>query len=188
MATIQEPPTSSGQPQPQPQPQPTMSYQLPPTSSDGHENHQNKLPLRKASLRFLRRSKSSDRPLSERKLSTGKVHRTLKKPLPKEEEEARRLQASHQPPRLPFLDTSFQSRTFEQDLRDTRITHNMSIPPPPPIPSDDSPTATSKFDPYASREGSITHRGRYSYTSNAASGGINGPRKLRRRKDPTPYK
>lgn len=41
-------------------------------------------------------------------------------------------------------------------------------------------------DPYARTE-SMTHRGRYSYASSAVST-VNNPRRLRRRKDPTPYK
>jgi hypothetical protein len=43
-------------------------------------------------------------------------------------------------------------------------------------------------DPYARTE-SMTHRGRYSYASSAVSTtGINSPRRVRRRKDPTPFK
>ncbi|KAI9743477.1 MAG: hypothetical protein M1818_002790 [Claussenomyces sp. TS43310] len=42
-------------------------------------------------------------------------------------------------------------------------------------------------DPYARTE-SMTHRGRYSYASSAVSTiGINSPRRVRRRKDPTPF-
>ncbi|KAL2114739.1 hypothetical protein VUR80DRAFT_49 [Thermomyces stellatus] len=51
--------------------------------------------------------------------------------------------------------------------------------PPPPVP------ATPAFDPYARTE-SMTHRGRYSYASSAVST-INSPRRVRRRKDPTPF-
>lgn len=42
------------------------------------------------------------------------------------------------------------------------------------------------FDPYARSE-SMTHRGRYSYASSAIST-LNSPRRVRRRKDPTPFK
>lgn len=46
-------------------------------------------------------------------------------------------------------------------------------------------------DPFARTE-SMTHRGRYSYASSAISApgtiGINSPRRVRRRKDPTPFK
>lgn len=41
-------------------------------------------------------------------------------------------------------------------------------------------------DPYA-KEGSMAHRGRYSYASSAVST-VNSPRRVRRRKDPTPFK
>lgn len=51
--------------------------------------------------------------------------------------------------------------------------------PPPPIPN-------GGFDPYAG-SGSMAHRGRYSYASSAIST-INSPRRVRRRKDPTPFK
>lgn len=54
-----------------------------------------------------------------------------------------------------------------------------SMPGPPPVPN-------GGFDPYARTE-SMTHRGRYSYASSAIST-INSPRRVRRRKDPTPFK
>ena len=41
-------------------------------------------------------------------------------------------------------------------------------------------------DPYAN-VGSMAHRGRYSYASSAVSS-VNSPRRVRRRKDPTPFK
>lgn len=46
-------------------------------------------------------------------------------------------------------------------------------------------TAPSTVDSH-SRTESMTHRGRYSYASSAA--GLNSPRRVRRRKDPTPFK
>lgn len=51
--------------------------------------------------------------------------------------------------------------------------------PIPPIPS-------NGFDPYARSE-SMTNRGRYSYASSSAMSTINNPRRIRRRKDPTPF-
>jgi hypothetical protein len=59
---------------------------------------------------------------------------------------------------------------------------SMSMPPPPipPVPSG------AWVDPYARTE-SMAHRGRYSYASSAISS-INSPRRVRRRKDPTPFK
>lgn len=76
--------------------------------------------------------------------------------------------------------------------------HQSSQPPSygvpiPPIPSSTnySKNAFSHLDdvdPYARTE-SMTHRGRYSYASSAISvSGINSPRRVRRRKDPTPFK
>lgn len=53
------------------------------------------------------------------------------------------------------------------------------VPAPPPVPN-------TSWDPYARTE-SMTHRGRYSYASSAIST-INSPRRVRRRKDPTPFK
>ncbi|KAH8661869.1 hypothetical protein BX600DRAFT_304201 [Xylariales sp. PMI_506] len=54
-----------------------------------------------------------------------------------------------------------------------------SNPPVPPIPNG------AWVDPYARTE-SMAHRGRYSYASSAVST-INNPRRVRRRKDPTPF-
>jgi hypothetical protein len=53
----------------------------------------------------------------------------------------------------------------------------------PPLPNG---RTTDWVDPYARTE-SMTHRGRYSYASSAIST-INSPRRVRRRKDPTPFK
>lgn len=57
--------------------------------------------------------------------------------------------------------------------------HSAVNVPVPPVPHD-------SWDPYARTE-SMTHRGRYSYASSAIST-INSPRRVRRRKDPTPFK
>ncbi|KAH6671976.1 putative Septin-2A [Halenospora varia] len=59
-----------------------------------------------------------------------------------------------------------------------------STVPIPPIPSNGSRNG-DWVDPYARTE-SMTHRGRYSYASSAVST-INSPRRVRRRKDPTPF-
>lgn len=59
--------------------------------------------------------------------------------------------------------------------------------PIPPIPSSNGGSRNGEWvDPYARTE-SMTHRGRYSYASSAVST-INSPRRVRRRKDPTPFK
>ncbi|KAG9245358.1 hypothetical protein BJ878DRAFT_22121 [Calycina marina] len=63
---------------------------------------------------------------------------------------------------------------------------NMGVIPVPPIPQGVNNGRTGEFvDPYARTE-SMTHRGRYSYASSAVST-INSPRRVRRRKDPTPF-
>ncbi|KAI2620561.1 hypothetical protein GGR54DRAFT_601508 [Hypoxylon sp. NC1633] len=56
---------------------------------------------------------------------------------------------------------------------------SLAHPPVPPMPNG------GYVDPYARTE-SMTHRGRYSYASSAIST-INSPRRVRRRKDPTPF-
>jgi hypothetical protein len=76
--------------------------------------------------------------------------------------------------------------------------HQSSSPPSyevpmPPMPGHHAQSQYSRngeyVDPYARTE-SMTHRGRYSYASSAISTatGINSPRRVRRRKDPTPFK
>src|ERR1700761_9439850 len=74
--------------------------------------------------------------------------------------------------------------------------HQSSSPPTygvpmPPMPSSAGGSHVNNgdaVDPYARTE-SMTHRGRYSYASSAISAtGINSPRRVRRRKDPTPFK
>lgn len=66
-----------------------------------------------------------------------------------------------------------------------RSASGMSSIPMPPIPANGF-RKNDNVDPYARTE-SMTHRGRYSYASSAISS-INSPRRVRRRKDPTPFK
>jgi len=54
----------------------------------------------------------------------------------------------------------------------------------PPMPG--SSPSYIDHDPYPRTE-SMAHRGRYSYASSAVSS-VNSPRRVRRRKDPTPFK
>ncbi|OWP03738.1 hypothetical protein B2J93_6081 [Marssonina coronariae] len=62
----------------------------------------------------------------------------------------------------------------------------VSSEPVPPVPSASHGSRNGAWvDPYARTE-SMTHRGRYSYASSAVSS-INSPRRVRRRKDPTPF-
>lgn len=62
------------------------------------------------------------------------------------------------------------------------VTHNLPIPP---IPADLHGNRAHD-DPFA-RSDSMAHRGRHSYASSIVST-ANGPRRLRRRKDPIPFK
>lgn len=132
---------------------------------------------------FLRRSKSTE-PLSERKSSTGKMSKKMREQAREEELRRQREAVPQQPPRLPDLEPSPQLKTFggegnpennaSQNSQSVRASSQPPVPPIPPV------------DPYARTE-SMTHRGRYSYASSLVST-INNPRRLRRRKDPTPYK
>ncbi|RDW67674.1 putative septin aspE [Coleophoma cylindrospora] len=70
-----------------------------------------------------------------------------------------------------------QGRVSMEPVRSQTATSSVPIPP---IPKTDE-----WVDPYARTE-SMTHRGRYSYASSAVSS-INSPRRVRRRKDPTPF-
>ncbi|OIW30823.1 hypothetical protein CONLIGDRAFT_679576 [Coniochaeta ligniaria NRRL 30616] len=109
--------------------------------------------------------------------------------------------ANKSPPRLPQLYNGVPtSQLFPSEIRPDSVAivsgkadHNQSsytprpsmepsrsvITVPPPIPNG------AWVDPYARTE-SMTHRGRYSYASSAIST-INSPRRVRRRKDPTPF-
>jgi hypothetical protein len=60
---------------------------------------------------------------------------------------------------------------------------NPNLGATPPVPG--SSPSYMDYDPYPRTE-SMTHRGRFSYASSQHS--INSPRRVRRRKDPTPFK
>lgn len=171
---------------------------------------------RKGSFSFLRRSKSRERSVSvsstpQRKLS--KRDRSRKR----EQEMMHEQIPSHPPtiptvPRLPDLHSfggeverpdsvpvmsnrangSFQHRLAQKASRDaigSDMYRGMSIPPVPPIPPIPGTTHLNR-SPYVDalpKSESMAHRGRYSYASSAIST-INSPRKIRRRKDPTPFK
>ena len=61
-------------------------------------------------------------------------------------------------------------------------TQNLAVAPPNP----GSSPSYIDYDPYPRTE-SMTNRGRYSYASSQHSA-VNSPRRVRRRKDPTPFK
>ncbi|KAJ5885048.1 hypothetical protein N7495_009558 [Penicillium taxi] len=134
-------------------------------------------PVGRSSLGFLRRSKSTE-PVGERKpsLSRRKMNKTQAM-----EEELRRQRESYAPkiaPRLPDLPSAPQLDTFggENNAKPVVLRPQDSLSPV---------AASGPVDPYARNE-SMTHRGRYSYASSAIST-VNSPRRVRRRKDPTPY-
>lgn len=62
-----------------------------------------------------------------------------------------------------------------------------SQPPVPPMPPTMAASPTPRSEARAERTESMTHRGRYSYASSAVNA-INSPRRVRRRKDPIPFK
>lgn len=106
----------------------------------------------------------------------------------KEAELERQRQNAMVPPRLPeFANNSEQlSKSLGNQL-------HFESSPQPSNPSarvgsltKSHTTPVLPFDPYARTE-SMTHRGRYSYASSAIST-LNSPRRVRRRKDPTPFK
>lgn len=174
------------------------------------------MPPRRTSLGFLRRAKSGE-PLNggTRSASGGKLTKKQQRVALEQEQLRQEREAAERakyPPKLPDFSLSPQLRTFggeeassASDIlesnraagRDRRYMPRSSMENPvftnsygvpiPPLPG----TAISgengeRVDPYARTE-SMTHRGRYSYASSAVST-INSPRRVRRRKDPTPFK
>ncbi|KAI9833285.1 MAG: hypothetical protein M1819_003679 [Sarea resinae] len=168
---------------------------------------------RKSSLGFLRRARSGE-PLNNRRSSSGS--RPSKKQRAAEQQEQlrreREAHAARRAPRLPDLPAPPQLKTFGgEDARpdsvaivsnklggyhqngaayprsmDGHLPHNVPIPPMPRSPANRRGEHADPYvDPYARTE-SMTNRGRYSYASSAVSS-INSPRRVRRRKDPTPY-
>ena len=160
---------------------------------------------RRPSFSFLRRGKSSERTMSMRSISGGK----LTKKQTKEVENQKEHEAAaipQQPPQIPDLPRPARLQTFGGEnvrpgkyatIADQMTAYSReriipsgsvdmtrsNIPPIPPMPGDKN---GGYVDPYARTE-SMTHRGRYSYASSAVST-INSPRRIRRRKDPTPFK
>ncbi|OKL62730.1 hypothetical protein UA08_01898 [Talaromyces atroroseus] len=181
-------PRTPGKSQPPPPPPEASSSFI-----DNNNNNNSRLSVnnldaasRRSSLGFLRRSKSTE-PLSERKSSGSKASKKMKDQIREEELRRQRESVPQHAPRLPDLAPAPKMQTFGGEEQATSLgapapqnrssSSHQSVPPPPPPPA--------VLDPYARTE-SMTHRGRYSYASSAVST-INSPRRLRRRKDPTPY-
>ena len=172
---------------------------------------------RKGSFNFLRRSKSRERSVSgsstpQRKLSKKERSRKRQEEMIQEQIPSRppRIPIVPHPPDLQTLvgegarpdsvaimsnraGGSFQSRLAQktsQEAMGSDTYRGMSVPPVPPIPNIPGVTPTARVPSYIdqfSRTESMAHRGRASYASSAIST-INSPRKIRRRKDPTPFK
>ena len=129
---------------------------------------------------FIKRSKSNDL-LTSSKTSNGRLR---KKSLDGE----RRPSIKENPPALPTVAPqpvieSFGGEDYTPRTSMARNENGMSsIPPVPPMPAG----LQDSVDPYARTE-SMTHRSRYSYAQSTSSA-VNSPRRIRRRKDPTPYK
>ena len=171
---------------------------------------------RKGSFSFLRRSKSRDRSASAGSRPARKLSKKDRMRL--REDEMMQEQIPPRPPRVPLVprppdlptfggeDTrpdsvaimsnraegSFQRRLAQKSSHEvvgSNTYRGMPIPPVPPIPPIPGQTAGARApnpDMFPQVE-SMANRGRYSYASSAIST-INSPRKVRRRKDPTPFK
>lgn len=85
---------------------------------------------------------------------------------------------------------SFRYRLAQKTSQETLgsdVYRGMPVPPIPPIPPiPGTATAPKSYIDALSKTESLVHRGRYSYASSAIST-INSPRKIRRRKNPTPF-
>lgn len=156
-------------------------------------------PPRRSSLGLLLRRTKSGNLSSKNKKELAQVQ---------EQERERQLREAaaipRSPPRLPDLaaplhfpsfggeerpdsatsgNSGHEIRSASMDPQVRSYTMSSSVPVPP------MPAGARNggwVDPYARTE-SMTHRGRYSYASSAVST-INSPRRVRRRKDPTPFK
>lgn len=177
MSTSSSRPHSPGRPQPPPEP-------LPAVTENGDTTKEQR---RNSSLGFLRRSKSTD-ILGERKSSGSKSKKMGKTQATEEEIRRQRESMVQQPPRLPDFAPAPVLETFGGDERHDSVPalSNRHLPSQQQARSAMSTPVAPESDPYARTE-SMTHRGRYSYASSAVST-VNNPRRLRRRKDPTPYK
>jgi hypothetical protein len=163
----------------------------------------------RSSFHFLRRKSSSETRGAQRSVSGGKMS---KKQRALAQEEALRKQREaamlpKQPPRLPshpplpqidnfggeegrpdsvaiISNNIYGARhNFSRPAGEHRMAHN-AHPSVSAAPS--SPPSYMNYDPYPRTE-TMTHRGRYSYASSVIST-VNSPRRVRRRKDPTPFK
>ncbi|KAG4419204.1 hypothetical protein IFR04_007616 [Cadophora malorum] len=159
-------------------------------------------PPRRSSLGLLlRRSKSGELKPSKKQqaiLREQELERQRKEAaaIPKSPPRLPDLYNGQKPANLPFggedrpdsvaiiSNRSGGYQNGRQSMDPPRTSMTVGSVPIPPIPSNGSRNG-DWVDPYARTE-SMTHRGRYSYASSAVST-INSPRRVRRRKDPTPF-
>lgn len=167
---------SSGQSRPRtpsrsPAPPSTTTFAQPPIPPNPQEVEA-KPPSRKASFNFLRRGKSVEKMNGiKRTISSGKLRKKSKHDTPEP------IPIPVQPPKIPDLVTQPKIQEFGGgDSSKTRLPYNVPIPRVP-----------AGLEDQYSRSESMTNRGRYSYASSAVST-LNSPRRVRRRKDPTPFK
>jgi len=160
-------------------------------------------PPRRSSLGLLlRRTKSGDLGSkgSKKQLAAAREQEILRQQreaaaIPKNPPSLPVLYDGAAPPRIgPFGDDRPDSVAIMSGRTSNNYEGRQSIEPSrgpgtavpmPPMPNNGN-GAAQWVDPYARTE-SMTHRGRYSYASSAVST-INSPRRVRRRKDPTPFK
>ena len=168
----------------------TPSFQSPPIPNDENVAPQGQ---RRSSFGFLRRGKSVERLNSKRSVSGGKLKKHSKSDVPETSAIPER------PPKIPDLATHTRLSTFGGDgtgdsNSSTPRKSNAQAQPMPlrslpynvPVPQIPASPRTADSDPY-SRTESMRNRGRNSYASSAVST-LNSPRRVRRRKDPTPFK
>jgi hypothetical protein len=149
-------------------------------------------PPRRSSLGgLLRRSKSGEVKPSKKQLREAEAERLRREAaIPKSPPRLPDLYNGQKPATLPF--GGDQNRPDSYMIVSNKVRGSMAPQYPmgsvpiPPVPSNGGRNG-DWVDPYARTE-SMTHRGRYSYASSAISATINSPRRVRRRKDPTPFK
>lgn len=152
-------------------------------------------PPRRPSFSFLRRSKSGE-GTTRRSTSGSKLGKRQQRTQQQQQQEI--ITTSPSPPILPNLPTPPPMNTFGgEDARPDPIDivsntvggtyYPPPKVPPPSIPIPPIPESTPKNKSENGGGESMTHRGRYSYASSMVST-VNSPRRMRRRKDPTPFK
>lgn len=172
---------------------------------------------RKGSFSFLRRSRSRERAVSAGSLPQRKLSKKERSKIREQEMMQERIPSGppriplvphasemptfgggeDRPDSVAIMSNraggSFQNRLAQKTSQETIGSNSyyrgmpVGVPPVPPLPPLPGQTPKSAYVDAFPRSESMTHRGRYSYASSAIST-VNSPRKIRRRKDPTPFK